>query len=216
VTNTDFVWDVAGGRSGGAIDRWNGRPFASASSSDRLLFASITIRQNLWALPVAIEEGRALGPIEQLTNGAHQEINPGVSLDGTTLAFSAANGRMVSIRVMDLRTRESKVLVPPGPTDWMTLSPDGSRIAYRRLEDPSAGINVVTTRGGEPERVCADCGWSIPQGWAHDNRNLFYQSGETGSCGSSSWISHPGHTGSLPSIRRTLSSRPGSPLTIAG
>ena len=190
--------------------------FASASSSDRLLFASITIRQNLWALPVAIEEGRALGPIEQLTNGAHQEINPGVSLDGTTLAFSAANGRMVSIRVMDLRTRESKVLVPPGPTDWMTLSPDGSRIAYRRLEDPSAGINVVTTRGGEPERVCADCGWSIPQGWAHDNRNLFYQSGETGSCGSSSWISHPGHTGSLPSIRRTLSSRPGSPLTIAG
>ena len=154
--------------------------FASASSSDRLLFASVTIRQNLWALPVAIEEGRALGPIEQLTNGAHQEINPGVSLDGTMLAFSAANGRMVSIRVMDLRTRESRVLVPPGPTDWMTLSPDGSRIAFRRREEPSAGINVVTTRGGEPERVCTDCGWSIPQDWAHDNSHLFYQSGETG------------------------------------
>jgi Tol biopolymer transport system component/DNA-binding winged helix-turn-helix (wHTH) protein len=154
--------------------------FASASSSDRLVFASTTIRQNIWAVPIAAEEGRVLGPIEQLTNGADLDINFGVSLDGTTLSFSSANGRVVSIRVMDVRTRQARIVVPPGPTDWMVLSPDGSRMAYRRLEEPSEGLNVVSARGGEPEHVCTDCGWSIPSGWSHDNRRLFYLSGDTG------------------------------------
>ena len=156
--------------------------FASASASDRLVFASTTIRQNIWMLPVAVEEGRVVGPIEQLTNRAQHEMLPGLSLDGTTLAFVAANGRTVSTQVVDLKTRESRVVVPPGPTDWMSLSPDGSRIAYRRLvEEPFVyGIDVVSTRGGEPERVCADCGWSIVVGWAHDNRHLLFESPENG------------------------------------
>ena len=154
--------------------------FASAYSRDRLVFASTTLKQNIWALPVAIEDGRAQGPIEQLTFGAQHEMVPGVSLDGTTLAFAAANGREQSLSVMDMSTRETRVVVPPGPNDWMSLSPDGSRIAYRRLEEPSSGLYVVPTRGGEPEHVCTDCGWSIPDGWAHDNRHLFYLSGENG------------------------------------
>ena len=117
----------------------------------------------------------------RLTNGAQDEMIPGLSLDGTTLAFIAANGRTASTKVMDLKTRESRVVVPPGPRDWMSLSPDGSRIAYRRPEEPFGYvINVVPTRGGEPERVCADCGWSIVVGWAHDNRHLLYESPENG------------------------------------
>jgi Tol biopolymer transport system component len=153
--------------------------FASGSSSDGLVFASMINKQNLWSLPVS-EDGRVTGPIQRVTDDAQPEYVAGISLDGSTLAFSPASRGAWSVRLMDMKTRETRLLVPPGLLQWTILSPDGSRLAFRKMEEPGTGINVVSTHGGAPERVCANCGWNIPLGWSNDNTQLVYLTGDAG------------------------------------
>ena len=153
--------------------------FATGSSGDGLVFASMVNKQNVWSLPVS-EEGGVTGPIQRLTDDAQPEYVAGVSLDASMLAFSPASRGAWSVRTMDMKTRETRLVVPPGLLEWTILSPDGSRLAFRKKEGPGDGINVVSARGGTPERVCADCGWNIPLGWSNDNTRLAYLTGDEG------------------------------------
>ena len=81
--------------------------FAAASSTDDLLFASTVTRQNLWALPVASKEAGVTGPRRLVTDGAQPDALAGVSLDGDTLSFTPAGSGGVSVRMMDLKSRET-------------------------------------------------------------------------------------------------------------
>ena len=72
------------------------------------------------------------GPVQRVTDDAQPEYVAGVSLDGSMLAFSPASRGAWSVRMMDMKTRETRLLVPPGLLEWTILSPDGSRLAFRK------------------------------------------------------------------------------------
>jgi Tol biopolymer transport system component len=57
------------------------------------------------------------------------------------------------------------------------ITADGSRVFYRKAAGPLYDLYAVSTAGGEPERVCQDCG--TPSGWTRDGKNLLSETGRT-------------------------------------
>lgn len=64
--------------------------------------------------------------------------------------------------------------------EWLTLSPDGTLIAYQSKQDDNMDIYVMPARGGEPVRITDDPArddWPI---WSYDGRWLMFESDRTG------------------------------------
>jgi len=61
------------------------------------------------------------------------------------------------------------------PGKAYVLSPDGSRVVFSRVEAGTRSLSVVSTEGGPPSPVCADC--SIPGDWSPDRKHVLLGKG---------------------------------------
>ncbi len=145
----------------------NGRAFA---------FASVSQRSDVWGIPVDAADAKVTGGLKQLTRDATAQSVPSISLDGRRLLFAAKDSREVLLK--DLKTGgETALTMPPAPPyRWLSISPDGSRVAFTVLEDEKRPIYTLTVdaegRTSVPQKACLDCGIAVS--WSHDAGRVLY------------------------------------------
>ncbi|HTK41834.1 MAG TPA: CehA/McbA family metallohydrolase [Gemmatimonadales bacterium] len=105
------------------------------------------------------------GEARQITDGPDYAYQPDWSPDGRTVAYVAYTGSAVDLRVLDLGTGKSTLLVADGSVNleprW---SPDGKRLAF--VSTGYQGrfhVFVIDVAGGRPVRITEDRDSKLPR-----------------------------------------------------
>jgi serine/threonine protein kinase len=138
--------------------------------SGELLFTSAEMRTGIWLLPLDANQGKVTGQMRQLTRGAAFHGQPSVALDGRHVVYYANKSGNMDIWIMDLESgKESPLTSTPSSESSPQISADGSTVLYSAYGRREAYL--VASTGGEPTKVCDDCGtWNV----SHDATKLLY------------------------------------------
>ena len=132
----------------------NGAAFAAAAPGDSLVFASSTLRFDIWAIPLAVERGQPDGEIRRITDDLSSKMYPSISWDGSKLAYTSRRGAVYSMTVRDLRSAREMSLLTSGRLLIPRLSGDGQWLTYGEY----GSVLRIPVRGGAVERLCERCG----------------------------------------------------------
>jgi len=151
---------------------------ASIVRGTQLVFSNLTQTVNVWAVPVHADSGRAAGPAQKVTATSALQWSPSASEDGRRLVFRSDRLGIGGLWMRDLETDREDLLVSSRGAIGPVITADGSRVAYVDAERHWA-IFVVPSSGGEPEKVCGDCGDSFVfvQDWSRDKTRILYLAG---------------------------------------
>jgi serine/threonine protein kinase/Tol biopolymer transport system component len=138
----------------------------------RIAFSVLSENTNVWSLPVDTNGGKVLGEIGRLTESAARDLGPSLATDGTKLAFVRGSLGQGNLWLKDLPNGKERLLVTTAGN--AQISPDGSKVAYVKFEKQKSMYYVVSSKGGEAERVCEDC--QTLNGWSQDGKSILYES----------------------------------------
>jgi tricorn protease len=111
---------------------------------------------------------------ERLTQTPEDESSPRISPDGKKLVFRRGVGDLV---VMDLESREERVLVRSWNLGDFVWSPDSRWIAYEQEdENYNSDIWIVSAAGGEPVNITRHPRNDSSPSWSGDGRALVFLS----------------------------------------
>ncbi len=146
----------------------------AVSDSGRIAFSSIIENVDVWRVRLDERTGLAAHPLERVTSDAASDRLRGVSADGKTMVFISSRTQADEVWVRDLASGRERQ-VTHGGADDATLSPDGSRIVFSRVEGATHSLSIVNAQGGPPSPLCADC--TIPADWSPDGTHLLVGKG---------------------------------------
>ena len=160
-----------------------------SSAGTRLVFASLTGNIDIWSVPFhpnhGVDQGKASGSMQRLTQDAFPDTHPALSSDGTKLVFRSNRSGSWQIWMKDLETgKETALTTPPEIKGSPILSKDGSKLAYNVVAqqhepvyvmDLGAGPKAVASAGAI-RKVCEDC--FVPWDWSSDERYMLYWTGK--------------------------------------
>jgi Tol biopolymer transport system component/DNA-binding winged helix-turn-helix (wHTH) protein len=146
----------------------------AVSASGQIAFSSVVENVGVWRVPVDEGTGVATGPLERVTDSAASDRLRGVSLDGRTMLFISSRTKADEVWIHDIPSGRERQ-VTHGGADDATLSPDGSRIVFSRVEAGTRSLAMVNAEGGAPSPLCTDC--SIPADWSPDGRHVLLGKG---------------------------------------
>ena len=146
---------------------------ASIVRGTQLVFSSLTQTVNVWSVPVHANSGRGVGPPQRVTATSTLQWSPSASEDGRRLVFRGDKLATGGLWMRDLETDKEVLLVSSRGAIGPVITADGSRVAYVDTERHWA-IFAVPSSGGEPEKVCGDCGdgWVYVQDWSREKTRL--------------------------------------------
>jgi len=154
---------------GSAIER-----SPAVGGSARIVFTSIVENVDVWRVPVDAHTGVATGSLERVTDNAASDRLRSVSADGKTLVFISSRTNQDEVWVRDIGSGIERQ-VTHGGADDATLSPNGSRIAFSKVEAGTGSLAIVDSAGGPPSPLCEDC--SIPSDWSPDGKRMLFSRG---------------------------------------
>lgn len=144
--------------------------------SGRLTFATLVENIDIWALPLDANQGRVNHAIERVTNDAASDHGPYAGMGTGKIAFVSNRLGNHDIWLFDSDTGRQRPLTSTQTAKmYPVLFDDGSKLAYGTVENQNE-IYVISTAGGVPEKVCADCG--LARSWSPDGTSLIYQGGQ--------------------------------------
>jgi Tol biopolymer transport system component len=152
---------------------------ATSSASGVIAFASASVSNSVWALPIDPAQATTTGAPRRLTDGVGVDRRPSASSDGRLIAYQASMPRR-SILVKDLATDGILDLGIAGSDFGSALSPDGTLVAY----EEDGGIRIVPTRGGSPRSLCEAC---LIGDWSADSAGFVVVRDET-NAGRLQWV----------------------------
>lgn len=129
----------------------------SATASGLTAFASASVSNGVWVLPIDPGRGVVTGAPRRLTAGMGVESRPSASRDGVLVAYRSLIPRP-SIFIRNVSTQNVIDVGAAGSGFGPAISPDGTHVAYEENE----AVRVVPTRGGSPRTLCQACqigGW---------------------------------------------------------
>ncbi len=150
---------------------------APSISGDRLVFASGASAVSVWSLQADLNKGTVSGePRDLLKKVGEFNSTPSISSDGGKLVYISDRAGSRDVWLTDLAAgREAQLTRTSQAEGAPKITADGSRVAYRVIENPKQIIYALSTSGGSPERVCDDCG--LPTGWSPDARHILFEPG---------------------------------------
>jgi serine/threonine protein kinase len=141
---------------------------ASMDREGRTVFSVLRSTIDLWE--IAADGNTA----QRLTRDLGLKAMPSISDKGDKLVFVSDRLGNRDVWIRDVATgREHPVTETPGNEYRAVISHDGARVAYLTADGNKMAINLMSTAGGPPERVCDDCG--APADWFHDGHRLILQ-----------------------------------------
>jgi len=127
----------------------------------------------------------ALGGAERKLYEAVDLLSPRWSPDGKFIVFGARPDLHTPRRTYTIAidTPEVKQLTAPlsGEGDaYAAVSPDGSKLAFSRIEDMTAEIYIMDLAGGEPRRLTNDNRNISGLAWTNDGKEIVFASNRGG------------------------------------
>ena len=109
--------------------------------------AGVRVVRQLWLMDLATGGSHPLVP------GAHQDMHPDFSPDGSRIAFASDRDGELEIWVVGREGEElRRVTSGPGSKTWPVWSPNGQSILYARAFDGRQELWTVRVDGSDPER----------------------------------------------------------------
>ena len=138
---------------------------------------------NIWGLPIDADQGRITGELLRLTQSAADDRNPALTLDGKRLFFGSNRTGNQDIWVKDLSSgKETNLTNTLIDEARPAISADGSRLAYRRMDNPSPSIHVMSIgqdsagvhQPGVPQKISIPGACGYAWSWSSDGKQLLY------------------------------------------
>jgi Tol biopolymer transport system component len=145
---------------------------------NHVAFVSGSLNINVWMTPAECNRGTLLDvPLRVTDEDGPFALSPSVSSDGRKLAFISTRSGSRDVWFRDLATDRNRPLTatPTIEEGYPCLSPDGSQVAYRVIEDPKQKIYLTDAKGGASRKICDNCG--LPTDWSTDGRRLLFEPG---------------------------------------
>jgi Tol biopolymer transport system component len=142
----------------------------SCASNGRLVFASLNVNVNLYALPI---QGK--GPLDELPKPISQDLSeksdPSVSANGKALAYGKSGSEGPELWFRDLTTGKERPLTNSGRIKSVVrISADGKKVVYSEKAGNKTVILELPTDGGTPRQLCENCG--DPDAWFPDGSKI--------------------------------------------
>jgi Tol biopolymer transport system component/DNA-binding winged helix-turn-helix (wHTH) protein len=176
------LWSTEVVPSGGISSRFqrltagsgnDGNP--TCASGGAIAFASMEDRRQVWLYPFDLNQGRATGTPERITEDLAFHADPSLTADGRHVAFSSARIGRLNIWLRDLDTRkESRIAPSPLAQRFPVISPTGKKIAFAAYEGDKRLVYVLE-RNGIAEKVCEGCLRAMA--WTQDEKALLVVTG---------------------------------------
>jgi Tol biopolymer transport system component/DNA-binding winged helix-turn-helix (wHTH) protein len=160
----------------------------------------------LWKfLKRPVSEPKIVRRIAQITTWSGLDVNPSLSPDGSSLAYSSNHGRNFEIYVKPLASggHEIQITSDGEQNSDPAWSPDGQYIAYHSRN--SGGIWIVPSLGGSARRLTE---FGSKPAWSRDGSMIAFQSEASSDLNGSAYGALP------PSTIWTISSRGGQATQI--
>jgi len=144
-----------------------------------LIFSSLSRSAAIWSLPLEPNEGKVIGELQKVTDGALSEVMPSISSDGKTLVYGSMVANHEDIWSKNLQTGKETPLASTASAEWHPLiSRDGAMAAYTVDDAKSHSIYVVPASGGKATQAASVSAWIFD--WSPDKQHLlFHQKSST-------------------------------------
>ena len=160
------LWELGlsgGGRADGSTKRLTLGPGRQTQAAEvvvkgapRMVLADLSLNFDIWTRPLDGNAGKVRGESSRLTEALSVERSPSLSADGKQMAFTRSQGSHWSLRVMDLATRQERILVNSERQIGLPkLSGNGATLAY--CDDAQVAFSIPS-QGGTAERLFDGCG----------------------------------------------------------
>ncbi len=137
----------------------------------RIAFAvGNNLSNNIWRASIDPKTGEVAGTPIRITSGVDPSIVPSPSRDGKRLAYLGSAPQVTRSAGPRPGVRHRSQAGGSEGVDVLTLSPDGSMVAFSSDLRLGSAIYVVPTSGGVPRRLCSACG--RPVEWSADRTKL--------------------------------------------
>ena len=157
-----------------------GFSFSPTASQDgrRIAFAvGNNMTSNIWRAPLDAKTGQVAGAAVRITSGLDLSLTPSPSRDGKRLAYLGGSRRSPEIRIRELETGTDQRLAEAKDWSYVSLSQDGSTVAFSSDVRNGSAVYSVPAAGGIPKRLCAACG--RPVEWSADRTKILLDNAGT-------------------------------------
>src|SRR5262249_7649323 len=109
---------------------------ASVSEGGKLVFTSSLSNEDIYAIPIDSNRGRATGELQRLTKELSREYRPTLPADGRKTAFKSDRSGHEQVWLRDIPSGKEVALADINSvlTSMAIISPDGSRVAYSSID----------------------------------------------------------------------------------
>ncbi len=143
---------------------------ASSTADERVGFASLHASLDVWSIPIDADRVAVSGAIERLTGDLFDHSYPEVSRDGRKITYSSQRSGTRELWLKDLAGGEEKIIsVPPSSVFASYFAPDGSRVAYRAIENHVSKVRIASLSDSAQETI-SEC--PAAGGWSSDGKRL--------------------------------------------
>ncbi|HMC21330.1 MAG TPA: protein kinase [Thermoanaerobaculia bacterium] len=138
---------------------------------------------NLWRIPVDVD-GTPIGPMEQITAGAGQDVEADVALRSGRVVFSILTQNAdiwrlpVNPATGDPTGPPEAVIASTRENSRGAWSPDGAQIAFN--SDRSGAMNLWLSAAGKLRQLTRGAGGDFQPSWSPDGQSLAFFSGRGG------------------------------------
>ena len=150
-----------------------GEQGASAAQDGRIAFMNVSNNWDIWSLPVDANRAEVSGDPERIVSGLSTDRYPSVSADGRKLVYTSDRAGNNDIWLRDLETNEdTQVTVGPGSEFRGVISPDGTKVVFRRIVRGNTNIYLVHLGRGSEQLLLEDVGSHMD--WTPDGKKILF------------------------------------------
>jgi len=142
----------------------------SCASDGEVAFTSTQLREDVWVLPIDLNQGKSAGSMKAVTESPAVREHASLSRDGRYVAYASTQSGRMGLWMRDLETgEESSVASSPYVRRYAVVSPSGRMVAFSSFENDNRVI-YISALDGAIQKVCETCFRATD--WSNDEKTL--------------------------------------------